>query len=223
MCGRFSDRLDTSDLVEAFGLDGADEDLPARFNIAPRALVPVIANNRPRRLSAFRWGLVPWWAKDLKMGDRFINARIEDLSRRAAFKSGETRRCLVLADGFYEWKREGKRKAPWFFELEDHRPFGFAGIWDSWKQPDGTRLLSCTLLTTQAAGLPGTVHDRMPVVLPRELYGTWLSREVIPLETWAPRLAEVVPPWVGRPVSPYVNSADHEGAECIAPPPAPIS
>ena len=160
--------------------------------------MPVIGNNRPQRLSAFRWGLVPWWAKDLKMGDRFINARIEDLPRRAAFKSGETRRCLVLADGFYEWKREGKRKAPWFFELEDHRPFAFAGIWDSWKQPDGARLLSCTLLTTQAAGLPATVHDRMPVVLPRDLYATWLSREAIPLETWAPRLGECRAA-VGRP------------------------
>jgi len=218
MCGRFTDRLDAAQLVEAFGLEGTDEELPARFNIAPRALVPVIASAQPRRLTALRWGLVPSWAKDARMGDRLVNARIEDLGRRPAFQAGETRRCLVLADGFYEWLRQGGRKLPWFFELPDHRPFGFAGLWDEWTGPDGAVVRSCVILTTRATGAPAAVHDRMPVVLPLGLYPRWLSGERVPLEGWADALAGVHPPWVGRPVSTYVNSADHEGEACLARP-----
>ena len=217
MCGRFTDRLDAAQLVEAFGLDGADEELPARFNIAPRALVPVIATDRPRRLAAFRWGLVPGWAKDPRLGDRLVNARVEDLARRPAFQAGEARRCLVLADGFYEWLRQGGRKLPWFFELPDHRPFGFAGLWDTWTGPDGAVIHSCVILTTAAAGAPAAVHDRMPVVLPLDLYPRWLSGERVALERWVDVLGGVHPPWVGRQVSSYVNSADHEGEACLAP------
>lgn len=220
MCGRFADRLDASQLVEAFGLEGADEELPARFNIAPRAQVPVIANDRPRRLSGARWGLVPSWAKDPRLGDRLVNARLEDLSRRPAFQAGETRRCVVLADGFYEWLRQDGRALPWFFELPDHRPFGFAGLWDTWTEPDGAVLRSCVLLTMPAAGAPAAVHDRMPVVLPFELYPRWLSGERVALERWARVLGAVHPPWVGRQVSTFVNSAEHEGQGCLAAPPA---
>ena len=218
MCGRFTDRLDAPQLVEAFGLEGVDEELPARFNIAPRALVPVIASGRPRRLAAFRWGLVPSWAKDARMGDRLVNARIEDLARRPAFQAGETQRCLVLADGFYEWLRQGGRRLPWFFELPDHRPFGFAGLWDTWTAPDGSVLHSCVILTGPASGAPAAVHDRMPVVLPLELYPRWLSGDRVSLDRWADVLAGVRPPWVGRQVSSYVNAADHEGVACLAAP-----
>ena len=152
------------------------------------------------------------------MGDRLVNARIEDLGRRPAFQAGETRRCLVLADGFYEWLRQGGRKLPWFFELPDHRPFGFAGLWDEWTGPEGAVTRSCVILTTRATGAPAAVHDRMPVVLPLGLYPRWLSGERIGLEGWADALAGVHPPWVGRPVSTYVNSADHEGEACLARP-----
>lgn len=221
MCGRFTDRLDAAQLVEAFGLEGADQDLPARFNVAPRALVPVVSTARPGRLSACRWGLVPSWARDPRIGDRLVNARIEDLARRPAFRAGETQRCLVLADGFYEWLRQGGRKLPWFFELPDHRPFAFAGLWDRWTAPDGSPLHTCVLLTTAAAGAPAAVHDRMPVVLQVELYPRWLSADRVPLDRWAGELAGVRPPWVGRQVSTYVNSANHEGEACLAPPESP--
>ncbi len=223
MCGRFTDRLDAAQLVEAFGLEGSDAELPARFNVAPGAQVPVIASGRPRRLGAFRWGLIPAWAKDARLGDRLVNARLEDLDRRPAFQCGETRRCVVLADGFYEWRREGTRRLPWLFELPDHRPFGFAALWDRWTAPDGRSVDSCVVLTMPAAGAPADVHDRMPVVLPLELYPRWLSGEAVPLGRWASVLGGVRPPWVGTPVSTYVNSADHEGPGCVRRAPAPAA
>lgn len=220
MCGRFTTRLTPAELIEAFGLAGMDEALkealPPRFNIAPRQPVPVVSNQAPRTLQAFRWGLVPWWAKDLRAGDRLINARIETLGERRAFASGERHRCLVLADGFYEWKRDGARKQPFFFELKDSAPFAFAGLWDRWRdKTSGAVVHSCVLLTQAAAGAAASVHNRMPVVLPRRLYGTWLAPEVVPLDSWQERFAALAPPFLARPVSTYVNTAAHEGPECL--------
>lgn len=224
MCGRFTTRLTPTELIEAFGLAGMDEalkeSLPPRFNIAPRQPVPVVSNQAPRTLQAFRWGLVPWWAKDLRAGDRLINARIETLAERRAFASGETHRCLVLADGFYEWKREGPRKQPFFFELKDSAPFAFAALWDRWRdKATGAVVHSCAVLTQAAAGAAASVHDRMPVVLPRRLYGTWLSPGAVPLDSWQERFAALAPPLLARPVSTYVNTAANEGPECLLPVP----
>jgi putative SOS response-associated peptidase YedK len=224
MCGRFTTRLTPAELIEAFGLSGADpslsEALPPRFNVAPRQAVPVVSNRGPRILHAFRWGLVPWWAKDVRAGDRLINARIETLGQRAAFRSGEKNRCLVLADGFYEWKREGARKQPFFFELVGSAPFAFAGVWDRWRDPAGEVLHSCALLTQRAVGEAARVHDRMPVVLPKRLYDEWLAPGPVPLDGWRRTLAGLEPPFLARPVSSYVNAAAHEGPECLVPPPA---
>jgi putative SOS response-associated peptidase YedK len=224
MCGRFTTRLTPAELIEAFGLAGFDEALkealPPRFNIAPRQPVPVVTNQGPQLLQAFRWGLVPWWAKDLRAGDRLINARIETLSERRAFASGEKNRCLVLADGFYEWKREGTRKEAYFFELPGSAPFAFAGLWDSWRDKStGDTVRSCTLLTRAAVGAIAPVHERMPVVLPKRLYQTWLAPGAVPLASWQGEFAALSPPFVARPVSSYVNIAAHEGPECILPPP----
>ena len=220
MCGRFTTRLTPAELIEAFGLTGADmgvaEALPPRFNVAPRQPVPVISNRAPHLLQAFRWGLVPWWAKDLRTGDRLINARLESLGERRAFASGERHRCLMLADGFYEWKRAGARKQPFFFELSGGAPFAFAGLWDRWRSPSGDTVYSCALLTEPAVGEMAQVHDRMPVVLPKRLYGTWLSPDAVPLAGWEHRLEGLEPPFVARPVSAYVNSATHEGPECLS-------
>jgi putative SOS response-associated peptidase YedK len=222
MCGRFTTRLTPAELVEAFGLAGLDDALaqalPPRFNVAPRQSVPVVTNHGPRLLRAFRWGLVPWWAKDVRAGDRLINARIETLGERPAFRSGEKNRCLVLADGFYEWKREGPRKLPFFFELQGGAPFAFAGLWDRWRTPEGDTLHSCLLLTQPAAGVVASVHDRMPVVLPKRLYEDWLTPAAVPLDSWQPRLSRLVPPFLARPVSTFVNIAAHEGPECLAAP-----
>jgi putative SOS response-associated peptidase YedK len=222
MCGRFTTRLTPAELVEAFGLAGMDEALaqalPPRFNVAPRQPVPVVTNHGPRLLRAFRWGLVPWWAKDVRAGDRLINARLETLGQRPAFRSGEKNRCLVLADGFYEWKREGPRKLPFFFELEGAAPFAFAGLWDSWRTPEGDTLHTCLLLTQPALGAVAPVHGRMPVVLPKRLYPTWLTPEAVPLDSWRATLAGLEPPFLARPVSTYVNAAAHEGPDCLAAP-----
>jgi putative SOS response-associated peptidase YedK len=224
MCGRFTTRLTPMELIEAFGLAGLDaaqpESLPVRFNIAPRQPVPVVTNQAPRTLQAFRWGLVPWWAKDLRAGDRLINARIETLGERRAFASGERHRCLVLADGFYEWKRAGARKQPFFFELPGSVPFAFAGLWDRWRDTaTGGTVHSCVLLTQAAAGTVASVHDRMPVVLPKRLYTSWLAPEAVPLVHWQTEFAGLEPPFVARPVSTYVNTAAHEGPECLLPAP----
>ncbi len=224
MCGRFTTRLTPAELIEAFGLAGMDaaqrEALPPRFNIAPRQPVPVVTNQAPRSLQAFRWGLVPWWAKDIRAGDRLINARVETLGERRAFASGERRRCLVLADGFYEWKRDGTRKQPFFFELPDAAPFAFAGLWDRWRdKATGDTIHSCVLLTQPAAGTVATVHDRMPVVLPKRLYQTWLADEAVPLVHWQEVFSGLEPPFLARPVSSYVNVAAHEGPECLVPAP----
>jgi putative SOS response-associated peptidase YedK len=224
MCGRFTTRLTPAELVEAFGLAGMDvalqQSIPPRFNIAPRQPVPVVSNRAPRTLQAFRWGLVPWWAKDLRAGDRLINARIETLADRRAFASGETKRCLVLADGFYEWKRDGARKQPFFFELKDSAPFAFAALWDRWRDKATQDAVdSCVLLTQRAVGPVAAIHDRMPVVLPKRLYATWLSAEAVPLRSWKQTFASLEPPFLARPVSSYVNTAAHEGPECLLPAP----
>ncbi len=223
MCGRFTTRLTPAELIEAFGLTGADaalaEALPPRFNVAPRQPVPVVSNRAPRLLQAFRWGLVPWWAKDLRAGDHLINARLESLDQRRAFASGERHRCLVLADGFYEWKRAGPRKQPFFLELPGSAPFAFAGLWDRWRSPSGDTVYSCVLLTQPAVGEVAAVHDRMPVVLPKRLYAEWLAPGPVPLSAWATPLGSLVPPFTARPVSSYVNAAAHEGPECLLPPP----
>jgi putative SOS response-associated peptidase YedK len=224
MCGRFTTRLTPAELIEAFGLSGMDaalrEALPPRFNIAPRQPVPVVSNRAPSTLQAFRWGLVPWWAKDLRAGDHLINARIETLGERRAFASGERNRCLVLADGFYEWKREGARKQPFFFELKGSAPFGFAALWDRWRDgATGDVVHSCVLLTQPAVGPAAAVHGRMPVVLPERLYATWLAPDAVPLTSWQNRFADLAPPFLARPVSSYVNTAAHEGPECLLPAP----
>ena len=223
MCGRYTTRLTPAELVEAFGLAGFGaalaQSLPPRFNVAPRQPVPVVSNQAPRLLDAFRWGLVPWWAKDLSAGDKLINARVETLGSRRAFASGEKQRCLVLADGFYEWKREGARKQPFFFELSGSAPFAFAGLWDRWRSPSGDTVHSCVLLTQPAFGVVAEVHDRMPVVLPKRLYEEWLAPGAVPLASWTRRLDGLAPPFLARSVSSYVNSATHEGPECLLPPP----
>jgi putative SOS response-associated peptidase YedK len=223
MCGRFTTRLTPAELIEAFGLVGADaslaDALPVRFNVAPRQPVPVVSNQGPRVLHAFRWGLVPWWAKDLRAGDRLINARLETLAGRPAFRGGERNRCLVLADGFYEWQRAGARRTPFFLELAGGAPFAFAGLWDRWRDPAGASVYSCVLLTQPAVGEAARVHDRMPVVLPKRLHAEWLAPGAVPLDAWPERLGRLEPPFLARPVSSYVNVAAHEGPECLAPPP----
>lgn len=220
MCGRYTYTDEIRDIRIRFDLE---RDLPLfkpRYNIAPGQDVPVIFNrDGTRSLTMMQWGLVPSWAKDPAIGNRMINARAETLAEKAAFKRliGK-RRCLVLADGFYEWRKEGKRKVPMRIRLKSGGPFGFAGLWDSWRKPDGTELQSFTIITTEANELLRPIHDRMPVILVGDDEKKWLdfdikdvSQTLTLLKPFPPELMEAYD------VSTLVNSPRNDLAECIRP------
>jgi len=193
---------------------------------AARADPPIQLSDSGRLLTVFRWGLVPWWAKDPSIGNKLFNARAETLETKAAFRSAlERKRCLVLADGFYEWKREelaGRRhRTPFFFTRSDEEPMAFAGLWESWRDPKlprekATRLLTCTIITTDSGPDVESVHNRMPVVVERDDIDEWL--DPAPLDE--PELHRIVLPspagtLTEREVSPMVNSVQHEGPELV--------
>jgi putative SOS response-associated peptidase YedK len=221
MCGRYTltDPEQAGDLLAPV-LDepGTPPDLPPRFNIAPTQMLPILANRSRRALELARWGLVPSWAKDLSIGNRMINARAESLAERPAFRDAYARRrCLVPADGFYEWQKAGKRKQPFFIHQTGRAPFAFAGLWDRWKAPDGSWLVSYAIITCPPNDLVARLHDRMPVVLAEQDWAAWLAREPIPAGALDHLL--VAPPaegWIADPVGDRVNKADHEGPDLIA-------
>jgi putative SOS response-associated peptidase YedK len=223
MCGRFTLRVAASVIAEQFAV----LDMPpfaARFNIATTQLVPVV-RMRPdqgepwRELVWLRWGLIPSWATDPAIGGRLINARAETAATKPAFRAAlRRRRCLVVADGFYEWQRSGRAKQPYFIHLRDDRPFAFAGLWDAWEGPDQALLETCTLLTTEANPIVRPIHDRMPVILPAESHTAWID----PTIEEPKRLTSLLVPYpadqmVAYPVGTLVNSPRHEAADCIKP------
>jgi len=219
MCGRYTLFVDPADLQALFPDVVIAEELSPRYNIAPSQPVAVIANNDPRRIVFFRWGLVPSWAQDPSIGSRLINARAETLAQKPAFRAAyRSRRCLVLADGFYEWRKEGGRKQPFYVRLRSGKPFAFAGLWESWRSPQDETLLSCAIITTDANELLSPIHDRMPVILDPAAYDLWLdpaARSPIDLQKWLrPYPAAEM---VAYPVSPRVNNPDNEGPENLKP------
>ncbi len=161
--------------MQNFRMD-AGLQLPLRFNICPTQEIPVIRqDNHVRKVSTMRWGLVPSWADDLKISTRMINARSETVAEKPAFRSAlRNRRCLIPADGFYEWKTEGKKKTPYWFRRSDDQPFAFAGLWDRWSK-HGAPIESCTILTTSANEVVAPLHNRMPVILSPSDYDIWLD------------------------------------------------
>ena len=221
MCGRFACFIDIKTLIEAFGLDQLPDpqfDLPSRFNIAPSQEILAICQNGDgyRHPKAFRWGLIPHWAKEPSIGNRLINARSETIHQKPSFRSAlRYRRCLIPANGFFEWVREGKTKQPYFIHRKDDAPLAFAGLWESWKAPQET-IHSCTILTTKANALVAPIHDRMPVILSPAEYGVWLDREVDDPEKltgfYRPFPADLLAVY---PVSSAVNSPKTQGEECI--------
>jgi putative SOS response-associated peptidase YedK len=223
MCGRFSLRARAADLAEEFDLIDVPP-LEPRFNIAPTQNVAAIRSAPPgswpiRQLAWLRWGLIPSWAKDPAIGNRTINARAETVAEKPAFRAAfQRRRCLVAADGFYEWQKSGKRKQPYFIHLIDDRPFAFAGLWESWEGPDHSAVESCTLLTTEANDLMRPIHDRMPVIIPPDAYSLWLDPE----QRDPAKLAHLLKPYAGEklavhPVGSTVNDASHDDPLCVAP------
>ena len=225
MCGRYVTVSSPALLAERFGVTEIRvEELEPSYNVAPRADVPVVAERHGERvLDIVRWGLVPSWAKDRSIGDRLINARAETLTTSNAFKRAfERRRCIVPADGFYEWQAiEGQRtKQPWFFRRRDGEPLAFAGLWEIWHDraegDDAPRVRSCTIITTTPNELLAPIHDRMPVVLAEDAWDTWLSVDNRDVATLAPLLAPMpareLEAWT---VSTLVNKADNNGPELL--------
>jgi putative SOS response-associated peptidase YedK len=216
MCGRY--RLSQPTKLAEFFEAEADADFGASFNVAPTQSVAAVRVLRDHRvLSTLRWGLVPFWAHDAAMGNQLINARSESVLDKPAFREAfRRRRCLIPADGFYEWKRSGKTKRPFHFGLKDGSLFAFAGIWDRWQTPEQTTLESCSILTTSANALVGEIHNRMPVILPQSHYDAWL---VTPPEQAEGLLDLLVPFDAGQmrkyEVSSLVNRPQNDSPECV--------
>ncbi|MBD2446431.1 SOS response-associated peptidase [Nostoc sp. FACHB-152] len=221
MCGRFTLNQPTALLEKVFHIQQIP-DLAAQYNIAPTQIVPTVLQNPTSKQYEFqqlRWGLIPSWAKDAKMGVKLINARAETVAEKPAFRSAfKRRRCLVIADGFYEWQKQQGKKQPFYFRLQDGQPFGFAGLWDIWHSPEGEEIASCTIMTTTANKLLAPIHDRMPVILAPEDYDLWLDTQVQTPEKLQSLLdsypAEAM---TAYPVSSLVNSPQHNSPECIIP------
>ncbi|MDX2232670.1 MAG: SOS response-associated peptidase [Leptolyngbyaceae cyanobacterium bins.349] len=222
MCGRYTQTQSASAIAQAFGLSDVPT-LPPRYNIAPTQLVGTVLHTQQqpdREFRVLRWGLVPSWAKDPAIGNRLINARAETVAEKPSFRSAlRYRRCLVVADGFYEWQRDGRKKQPYYFQLEAHRPFGFAGLWEHWEsQTTGEILETCTILTTAANEVLSPIHDRMPVILPPEDYDRWLDPELNRSDLLLPLLRPYpAAAMQAYPVSAVVNRATSDRPECIQP------
>ncbi|MNY17416.1 putative SOS response-associated peptidase YedK [compost metagenome] len=221
MCGRFSQTASPEALALAFGL----AEVPAlgpRYNIAPSQPIPIIrldASDRARHLSLARWGLVPGWTKDPKTAPHPINARAESAAEKPTFRDAfRQRRCLIPADGFYEWKTQDAKKQPVRFTMQDDHLFAFAGLWERWQAPDGTLLETATILTTEANALVRPVHDRMPVILAPAAYEAWLDPRLRDPAALMPMLAPYPASEMrSYPVSPKVNATASEGPDLITP------
>jgi putative SOS response-associated peptidase YedK len=220
MCGRFVSATPPDQIAAYFGTEAPEAVLEPSYNVTPtKDVYAVLADGSTRHLDAFHWGLVPRWAKEVKIGARMINARAETLAGKGAYKSAfQKRRCLVPADGFYEWaKRPGvKAKQPFFVHHPDGEPYAFAGLWEVWRGPDGEGepMRSLTIITTTPNEVMATVHDRMPVILPPEAWDTWLDRENDDLELLGRLLVPAAPErTVLRPVSTEVNNVRNDGPQ----------
>jgi putative SOS response-associated peptidase YedK len=217
MCGRFVRKRSSKDLATAFRARQISDGLQPSFNIAPTHNVAVVVDDGERRLVSMRWGLVPSFASDLSIGSRLINARAETLINKSAFKHAfRHRRCLVLADGFYEWLKQGAAKTPMLFHLSPERSFGFAGLYETWKPASGEALSTCTIITTEANDLVRPVHDRMPVILPTDVEDFWLDSGVEDPR----RLLDLLQPYPANEMAVYevstlVNSVKNDSPACI--------
>jgi putative SOS response-associated peptidase YedK len=217
MCGRFAQRTDPKGLAKSFKVAEVPGVEP-RYNIAPtQEVLGVYASGDGREMTSYKWGLIPSWAKDTSMGARLINARSETVQEKPAFREAfKKRRCIIPADGFYEWQRTDGKKQPFFFRMRDESPFGFAGLWERWEGEGGQVINSCAILTTEANEVLRPVHDRMPVILQSDDYELWLDEDMRKLDL----VKEMLRPYpakemVGYSVSTLINSPRNQGAELI--------
>lgn len=221
MCGRFTLTVNPADLQDTFSNYNFPTRFAPRFNIAPSQPVLAIPNDEKYTADFFVWGLIPMWAKDPTIGSRLINARGETLAEKPSFRgSYRHKRCIILADGFYEWKTFGdrKNKTPYYIHMQDRQPFGIAGLWDSWESPDGSSIKTCTIITTTPNELMEKIHDRMPVILHSRDYAKWLDA--------APQTPESLQPLIkpfsadamsAYPVSTLVNKPANDMPELVVP------
>jgi len=221
MCGRFVQAQRPEFYAEHFGVEVMKtESLAPSWNVAPTDQVYAVAEHAGERLlGTFRWGLLPWWAKDRKVAARNINARAETAAEKPAFRdSFVTKRCLIPADGFFEWERKPKGKLPHFIHSKTDEPLALAGLWASWRDPEtDERVRTCTVLTRDPNELVAKLHNRMPVVLTREAWGDWLDPGNDDRGRLEAMLAAPVPPLVEHAVSTLVNKVANNVPECIAP------
>jgi putative SOS response-associated peptidase YedK len=222
MCGRYRLSRRKQIIEEHFDTVSGEEDWNPRYNIAPTQSVPVIRQNPKepiRELDMMRWGLIPSWAADSSGAAKMINARSETAATKPAFRDAfQSRRCLIPADGFYEWMRSGKVKQPYCFEVNDGELFAFAGLWERWKDSGGVWVKSCSILTTMANAVTSSIHDRMPVILDPDSYDLWLDPGMRNVDA----VADLLKPYDGRamrcrPVSSRINHVANDDAECSAP------
>jgi putative SOS response-associated peptidase YedK len=178
MCGRFT-LQPTEEFYERFAITNRLDHLEARYNIAPGQMVPVVVAHSPHQATLMRWGLIPHWAKDEKIGYKMINARAETLAEKPAFRGLlKSQRCLVPASGFYEWRAEGRTKIPYYIHPETTSLVAFAGLYDHWTNPKGEDVTSFTIITTEAEGVVAHLHHRMPIILDRALEDAWLDKDI---------------------------------------------
>lgn len=221
MCGRFALYADYEALLERFEIEEAALDRASyeeNYNVAPSQQIAAVINDGKRnRLGTLRWGLIPSWAKDEKIGYKMINARAETAAEKPSFRSAfKKKRCLIPANAFYEWKKGQDGKTPMLIHLEGDELFAFAGLWESWESPEGEVVHSCTILTTQPNAVMADIHDRMPVILDKEAEKTWLDPNVQDPEL----LQKLIKPYEAEVLEAYevssaVNSPKNKGQELI--------
>ena len=221
MCGRFTLTVDPSELQDAFSDFTFPDQFSPRFNIAPTQPVLAIPNDAKNKAEFFLWGLIPSWAKDPSIASKLINARGETIAEKPSFRGGfKYKRCLIIADGFYEWKAQPgvKTKTPYFIHMKDRKSFAFAGLWDEWHSPDGGSVRTCTIITTEPNELMSTLHKRIPVILNQKDYADWLDA--------APRTPDSLLHHIksfpadkmsAYPVSTMVNAPGNDRAELVVP------
>ena len=222
MCGRYRLSRRKQVIEEHFDSAPWDDDWNPRYNIAPSQQVPVIRQHPAepvRQISLMKWGLIPHWAKDASIATNTINAKSETAAEKPAFRDPfKFRRCLIPADGFYEWKKAGSSKQPYCFEVREGELFAFAGLWDGWKNPEGQWVRTCSILTTTPNAVTVKVHDRMPVILDRESYDLWLD----PGMQNVAAISELLKPYDARlmgsyPVSTRINHVANDDENCSRP------
>jgi putative SOS response-associated peptidase YedK len=219
MCGRYT-LAQIERLQRRYGYGANEAELRPRYNIAPTTAVAVILDEEPAALTTVRWGLIPAWSKDRKIAASLINARAETVAEKPSFRTAfKKRRCLILADGFYEWQRRDAGKVPHYMQLAGAEPFAFAGLWDEWHDPEagGAALRTCAIITTEPNELMASIHNRMPVILPPEQERRWLAPDAELTELQSLLLPYPADAMTAHTVSSRVNSVQNQEPALVEP------